>query len=173
MSLKRVVSLVTLIVFGCATAPQVPAPLPVAWSQTPAEKGKLTVGEVIAIQRWQVPDLGRESRGSEFATMLIGVFVIVPLVLVVVPTVAAVCALRDDRCKMPEAEKYGVREDKNGNVYRHVVRLVGEPKAVIKDEYWTFTVGDCVALRHKPDMLVPALAGECGSKRSTRMEPAA
>ncbi|MDX1594513.1 MAG: hypothetical protein R3298_09695 [Gammaproteobacteria bacterium] len=48
-----------------------------------------------------------------------------------------------------------------GEVFRHRVQLVGSETRVIRFEFWRYRIGDCVAIRDNPYMLVPALPGAC------------
>jgi hypothetical protein len=128
------------------------------------------VGRVVAIKRWRDSNLERlqnkvgnsgPSIAQSVGTATVEYF-LPAIVLIAVPVVLGVCAVRDRCLDFELAEgKYEVTPDKNGNVFRHVVSLVGKQEVAIKDEFWTYAVGDCVALRYKPDMLVPALPGEC------------
>lgn len=84
-------------------------------------------------------------------------YLVVPLVLVTAPvTVPVIFA----------AEAAGVSFEektptKDGNVFRHVIRLREDGEEVKWDEYFSYQVGDCVALRPKPALLVPALPDQC------------
>jgi hypothetical protein len=81
-------------------------------------------------------------------------YVVVPLALIAAPVVLASHAAGVDLVdEKPNNE--------NGNVYRHVVQLTGTNEEIIRDEYWTYKVGDCVAVRSEPILLVPALPDQC------------
>jgi len=161
--IKQMVAVfVSAVTVGCSTTPKERPSIPVSWSQKIEERGKLPTGKVIAIVPWKSPDSVSRSTGSEITKGLIGAYVVVPLALLAAPAALLVCSMRDDGCN--SSNKYGVEPDENGNVFRHVVQLSGSQKEVIKDEFWSFRVGDCVALREEPDMLVPALNNECASE---------
>jgi len=125
-----------------------------AWAQQPEERGKLPVGRVVAIERWSGPDARSRSQESEIARGLVGMYVVVPLALLAAPVVLASHAAGADLVdEKPNNE--------NGNVFRHVVRLTGTNEEIVRDEYWTYKVGDCVAVRSEPVLLVPALPDQC------------
>jgi len=81
-------------------------------------------------------------------------YVVVPLALLAAPVVLASHAAGADL--VDEIPNNG-----NGNVFRHVVRLTGTNEEIVRDEYWTYKVGDCVAVRSEPVLLVPALPDQC------------
>lgn len=141
---------------ACVTTAKEQLPLPNSWAQKPEERGKLQVGTVVAIIPWQSPD---PVTTPGVLTGVAAAGVVVPAALIASPAVLAVCALQEDHCE--NAEQYGVVPDANGNAFRHVVRLTGSDKEIVKDEFWSYRVGDCVALRDNLDMLVPALSDAC------------
>ena len=161
MSPRRFPLLIVLAIVGCTTVHKESAEIPTSWAQQVDEKGKLPVGKVVAIVRWQGRAGAPASASSEIWHGLIGILVVVPIALVTAPAVLAVCGVRDDGCEKPR--QHGVTPDAKGNTFRHVVRLVGAREELIRDEHFSYKVGDCVALRHTPDMLVPALGDECNA----------
>lgn len=161
---KMLAAFLSVSVVGCSTTPKEHPSIPISWSQKPEERGKLLTGKVVAIVPWKSPDSVARSTGSEIGRYLIGTYIVVPVALLASPVVLLACGMREDGCDNQSHDKYGVELDENGNVFRHVVQLAGSQKEVIKDEFWSFRVGDCVALRETPDMLVPALRDECTSE---------
>jgi len=81
-------------------------------------------------------------------------YLVIPIAIVSAPVVA-VARLNDDG-PAEVAQKQGDHE-----IFRHTIRLKGSDRDVVKDEYWRFEIGDCVAVRSTPAMLVPALPGAC------------
>ena len=50
----------------------------------------------------------------------------------------------------------------HGNWYfHHGVKLTSNDLVVYRDEFYEYAVGECVALREKPFMLVPAYPSAC------------
>lgn len=121
---------------GCATqAPE--RALPTAWAQTNDEIGKLPVGRVIQVER--VPFWPNGPSGASTYAAVAPMAGVVPVM---------VASLLTDSLSAQW-------------VYRHTVRLGGTEAPVVRDEYAAYKVGDCVALRTKPDLLVPAAPGQC------------
>lgn len=77
-----------------------------------------------------------------------------PLAIVAAPVVLMNEAMKPDRPVDRDA-------DDKGHIYRHRVRLIATGAEIVRDEFWTFHVGDCVAIRSELDMLVPALSDQC------------
>lgn len=128
-----------------------------AWAQTPREKGALPVGRVISIERkGGLPRFPDEypTPAQEVSRGVVGTYWMVPLVIVAAPVVLADEAMKSG---LPADETADVK----GHIYRHRVRLAATGEEVERDEFWTYRVGDCVAIRSEPDMLVPALPDQC------------
>lgn len=142
---------------GCASAPKDPATVPVAWSQGSEEIGILPVGRVVSIERVSRPAKKRESNLSQVAREAAAAYLVLPLALVTLPVTLPVL-LAADAAGVDFEEK---TPTKDGNVFRHVIRLRGDGEEVIRDEYFSYQVGDCVALRPKPVLLVPAFPDQC------------
>lgn len=130
-----------------------------AWSQNHEERGTLPVGRVVAIERRYGPPamVAKEPNGLKKMGQGAASMVIPPLVLITAPVVLLghYLGVVELDSNSNDAEK------KDGNVYRHVVRLNGTNEEIFLDEYWTYKIGDCVAIRSIPVMLVPALANQC------------
>lgn len=136
------------------TVPPVPPSIPTAWAQQPEERGKLPVGRVVAIERWSGPAAQVRSQESNIASELAAVYVGIPLVFIAAPFILMSYAAGGDTWDEKPSKT-------NGNVYRHVVQLIGTNEEIIRDEYWTYKVGDCVAVRSQPVLLVPAFPDQC------------
>lgn len=129
-------AVVLAVLPGCATqSPQ--RPLPIAWAQTNEETGKLPVGRVILVER--VPFLPHGSGGT-------GAYAAVAP-KAGVGTILVASLLTDTLSAQW--------------VYRHTVQLRGTEVQIARDEYAAYKVGDCVAVRTTPDLLVPAAPGQC------------
>ena len=149
-----------VLIVGCAntqeTIPIVPKSIPTAWAQQPEEKGSLPVGRVIAIERYhgyEVKTAPYQEQGPQLKDALIPVVIVTALLAA--PVMLALHEAGNDTSDLDESS------DGGGNVYRHSIRLNGTDDMAIRDEFWTYNIGDCVALRSNPEMLVPALPGEC------------
>lgn len=133
----RVVFLLSLVLAACSTTTHQPSrEIPRAWSQTADEEGKLPVGRVVAVEEqvWkgQSPPADSLYRwGMAFG--VVGVLV------------------ASSVADLPNEESY----------YRYAVRLEGAGEIAVREEYALFKVGDCVALRTEPLLLVPALPKAC------------
>jgi len=139
----------------------------------------LPVGRVIAVGPPHPPALHGstgESEGSvrspfagPTAKDLILPYVIPPLALATAPAVLASRALGDDTAEKRGQKKKEAPQDRfdvlGGRLYvhTHVIQLIGTNARVERDELWRYEVGDCVALRSNPDMIVPALPGLCNA----------
>jgi len=166
MRVNLIKPLLALLIAGCAAAPKPPAPLPLAWAQQPEEEGKLPVGRIVAIEQVSVVEprmapFESQSEGTlqpgeaarAFAG-LVALSVIAPLVIIASPAIVAAHALG---AEFPTETAKG----EEGNAYRHVIRLEGGGENIVRIEFWTYKIGDCVAVRSQPDFLVPALPGAC------------
>lgn len=159
------------LLHGCAVAPTVapePAPVPRAWAQHASEQGVLAVGRVVRVEAVSDPfPRPPESSGDTLAVpgeptpslrdaLLLAAWplIVVTTIVVAAPVVAVESIGRDSSTEPSESN------DSHG-VFRHTVQLTGAQQLVMKDEYWRFQVGDCVAIRTTPAMLVPALPGAC------------
>jgi hypothetical protein len=147
-----------VLIVGCAntqeTLPRLPKAIPTAWAQQPAEKGSLPVGRVIAIERYYGHEVKIAQRHEpQLRDALIPV--VITAGLLAGPVIMALSEIGVDPL---ELHKPG---DGGGNVYRHSIRLQGTDDLAVRDEFWSYRMGDCVALRSNPEMLVPALPGEC------------
>ena len=148
MNRKLLYPIIGSLIAGCASAP--PPDIPLVWSQKPEERGQLPVGRVVSIERWYGPPMTERSTTEELLMPL----VVIPITLIAAPVILGAHAVGVDLVdEKPNNE--------NGNVYRHVVRLNGTNEDIVRNEYWTYKVGDCVAVRSKPVLLVPALPDEC------------
>lgn len=153
---------------SCAKSPTrvhdvAPRP-PVAWAQTVDERGVLPIGWVVAIERVggpaALPDTV-DTQPQEIAKGVIGNLIVVPLALATAPLVLAGEGMRETATEDPGS-------DNRGHVFRHRVRLIGLDQEVFRDEFWSYAIGDCVAIRTQPAMLVLALDGECDRRRAER-----
>ncbi|MCB1800076.1 MAG: hypothetical protein KDI82_00160 [Gammaproteobacteria bacterium] len=157
--------------FGCAIAPTVesrPSPLPRAWTQQASEQGVLAVGRVVRAEgvgdpfprpsefpgdSLAVP--GEQTPSLRDALLKAAWPVIVVTAVVVAAPVVATESLSGESSNEPPASNPA------HGVFRHPVQLAGTHQQVVMDEYRRFRVGDCVAIRATPAMLVPALPGAC------------
>lgn len=144
------------LIVGCAntqeTIPTVPKGIPTAWAQQPEEKCSLPVGRVIAIERYH----GYEVKIAPYQEPQLK-DALIPVVIVTALLAAPVMLALHEAGKDTSDES----ADRGGNVYRHSIRLNGTDDMAVRDEFWTYNIGDCVALRSNPEMLVPALPDEC------------
>lgn len=136
----RIVFLLSLGLTACSTASHQPShEIPRAWTQIDAEEGKLPVGRVIAVQEriWKgrsPPSDSPYQWGTAFG--VVGVLV-----------------------------SNVVDDLSNGDLYyRYAIRLEGSSEIAVREEYAAYKVGDCVALRTTPLLLVPALADACAKE---------
>lgn len=146
---------------GCAAPPSVPPPQPVAWAQTPAEIGKLPVGRVLAVEvrnsYREVPLSAQQQRQLD----------VLPAV---VPPSASPAALPLGYAMA--AALNDLTEAPRGWYYRHRIQLLQSGDVVTRDERHTFKVGDCVALRESPRIVVRAMDEACvESGQSEVMRP--
>lgn len=135
---------------GCATPPSVPPPQPVAWAQTKDELGKLPVGRVVAVE---VRNSYREGPVPSAQTSQLD-------------SMAALAAPAASPLALPIAYVMttalnDLSEAPRGWYYRHRIQLLQSGELITRDERHTFKMGDCVALRESPQMLVPAHVGAC------------
>ncbi len=129
-------TVVLAVLPGCATqSPE--RPLPTAWAQTNEEIGKLPVGRVILVERvpfWPHGSGGTSTYAAVAPKAGVGAILVASLLT---DTLSAQW------------------------VYRHTVQLRGTEGQIARDEYTAYKVGDCVAIRTTPDLLVPAVPGQC------------
>lgn len=146
----HVLAVAMAVCTGCAAPPSVPPPQPVAWAQTKDEIGKLPVGRVVAVE---VRNSYREgpvpsAQASQLDSMAaLAVPSASPLAL---PVAYVVTAVLNDLSEAPR-----------GWYYRHKIQLLQSGELIARDERHTFKMGDCVALRESPQMLVPAHVEAC------------
>jgi hypothetical protein len=135
---------------GCATPPSVPPPQPVAWAQTKDELGKLAVGRVVEVEARNAYREGPvpAAEASQLDSMAaLAATSASPLAL---PVAYVMTTALNDLSEAPR-----------GWYYRHKIQLLQSGELITRDERHTFKMGDCVALREKPLMLVPAHVGAC------------
>ncbi len=129
-------AVVLAVLPGCVTRSPERA-LPTAWAQTNEEIGKLPVGRVILVER--VPFWPHGSGGtSAYAA--------------VAPNAGVGSILVASLLTDALSAQW---------VYRHTIQLRGTEARIARDEYAVYKVGDCVAVRTTPDLLVPAAPGQC------------
>jgi hypothetical protein len=130
-----------LVLSACA-GPQHNVARPVAWAQAPSEAKALPVGSVIFVEKLVYTD-GHQSGSSNSAGLAVGL-------AVVGSPLAAIAAA-------PMIE--GLRPGEW--FFRHKVRLRVSGEIITRDEFYEYKVGECVALRTEPYMVVPSLPGAC------------
>lgn len=113
----------------------------------------LPVGRVVAIERYYGYEVKIEPQQPQLKNALLPVVSIAALLAG--PVIMAPSAVGADPLELREPV------DGGGNVYRHSIRLNGKDDMAVRVEFWTYNIGDCVALRSNPEMLVPALPDEC------------
>jgi hypothetical protein len=135
------------VLSGCTTVippPKVDRPL--AWAQQQEELGKLRAGKVVAVSLEQLDDVEPTPHGPSGWTGSTTT-VLVHGVLVQVP------GYRIDlgQSKFKKSQQF----------YRYTVQRRG----AVESEYWgdfvVYPIGSCVAMRERPEMIVPALPQEC------------
>ena len=137
MQLKQSTIVVCAALTACAGVQQT-RQIPVSWAQTQEELGKLPVGRVLAVEK---KTFMRSSRsGASTSAAVAGAAG--PLVAVAVMPLLS--GLRD-------GDWY----------YSHSIKLKGSSEMVVREEFAAYKLGDCVALRVEPFMLVPAFVGAC------------
>jgi hypothetical protein len=146
----HVLTVALAVCAGCAAPPSVPPPQPVAWAQTKDELGKLLVGRVVAVEVRNSYSEGPvpSAQASQLDSMAaLAAPAASPLAL---PIAYVVTTALNDLSEAPR-----------GWYYRHKIQLLLSGELITRDERHTFKMGDCVALRESPRMLVPAHAGAC------------
>lgn len=167
MNRKILISIVSVLIIGCARSTntlQRPQDIPVGWTQKIEERGALPIGRVVAIEQKQEQEIIYDTKKPENESLSFGDFLILPFVPIVLFASDLVGLFVPD--KSPDNDAGPDRLDEKsshekGIVYRHVIRLIGTDEEVVRDEFFSFKVGDCVALRSTPQQLVMALPGEC------------
>lgn len=126
----------SLILSACAGVQQ-SREQPTSWAQTQAEVSELPVGRIVAVERMTYVRPGQLSQGG-----MAGVAgAIGPAAIALAPVIDVA---------------------KNGDwFYRYSILLKSTNEIVQRDEFALYGVGDCVALRNQPYMVVPAFSGIC------------
>jgi hypothetical protein len=133
----RIVLLLSLVLAACSTTSHRPSrEIPRAWAQTPTEDGKLPVGHVVAVEEQVWKGQSPPSDSLYRWGMAFGV-----VGVLVASSVA----------DLPKDDSY----------YRYAIRTEGSGEIAVREECALFKIGDCVALRTEPLLLVPALPSAC------------
>jgi len=146
------------LIVGCADTqeklPTFPKGIPTAWAQHPEEKGSMLVGRIVAISRYYGYEVNNApNHEPQLKDALIPV--VTTAALLAGPVIMTLSLVGVDPLELRKPVGSG------GDVYRHSIRLNGTDDIAVHDEFWSYRIGDCVALRSEPEMLVPALPVEC------------
>lgn len=110
---------------------------PKAWAQKADEASTLPVGVVLAVEPEKYATGNRtDPAGSAAAISSVG------------PIAIPIFAMIDSSLA-------------TGTAYRHAIRIKGTGEVIYRTELAPYTVGDCVAIRNQPALVVPAIAGAC------------
>ena len=119
---------------GCSGSPQPPK----AWAQTPEEATTLPVGTVVSVERESYSTGASTGPGTSAGVSgAVG------------PVAGAAAVALIDAFRG------------TGTAYRHTIRLKATGEVIYRTELALYKVGDCVAMRSQPELVVPALSGAC------------
>jgi hypothetical protein len=167
MNRKFPVLIVSILVIGCSSSPntlQRAHDIPIGRVQKIEERGLLPIGRIVAIEQKPKQEIIYDTKRPENKSLSFGEFLVLPFLPIILFTGDLISLFLPDKSPDNDARSDHIDEKpnhKNGIGYRHVIRVIGAEEDVIRDEIFSFKVGDCVALRPSPEKVVVALPDLC------------